>query len=377
MLIENDFEHDDGRGQPDAPAPPPSPPLVVIQYRNRGIPLLLVPPVLVLAAVLGFQAHQRMTPPRPGLVLPPVLAADEGRPPEEGSTGAEDEAERFLARSESSARPALDPLGPLPTESPAGPATAPAAVPSADLTIVEEDRVPPPSVPEHVDEATATTPAPADSPALGPDPFQGPVPSLPPPEPVLTKEQVMERIRLESEREAARLQNLDAWKPHLLARDRKLGEEIKAFQVHEQRRLIEASRVAFHAELRKLVVALGDRAGPQIDGLCQKYGRVPMREVELAHKLSGFRTSKRLGRREYVEAMRRRGLPEAYILDELTRAALPTLNTRGGPRDRNGVRALAAHQLLALPPAPGADAARRPVAESSMGPVPGGGRRPQ
>ena len=400
MLIENDFEHDDGHRQPDAPASPLPPPLVVIHYRDRGIPLLLVPPVLILAAVLGFQAHRRMAPPRPADAPPPGLAAEaghdprppaesrpadaplpglaaeEGRPPENGSTGAEEEAGLFLARGESSATPALDPGWPLTPEPPAEPAPAPAPGPP-DAAIAEEDRMPLPSEPEHVDEATTDMPGPADPPALGPDPFGGPVPSPPPPEPVLTKEQVLDRIRLEAERKAARLRDLDAWKPRLLERDRKLGEEIRAVQLVDIQRLAETKRIPFHAELRKLVVALGDRAGPRINSLCEEYGRVTMPEIFDAVQTRLRRTSTRLGRREKVEMMRRFGLPEPIILDAIARDAARSLNTRGGPRNMDEVRALAGRQLLAIPPTRGARATMKPVAEASLAPVPGAGRRPQ
>ena len=142
MLIENDFEHDDGHQQPDAPASPPPPPLVVIQYRNRGIPLVLVPPVLILAAVLGFQAHRRMTPSRRVVVLPPVLAAVKDRPAEPGTTSAEEEAGRFLARAESPTTLAPDPARTPPPETSAEPATDPARGPFPDVVA---DRLGPPA----------------------------------------------------------------------------------------------------------------------------------------------------------------------------------------------------------------------------------------
>ena len=144
MLIENDFEHDDGHRQPDAPASPPPPPLVVIQYRNRGIPLMLIPPVLILAAVLGFQAHRRMiaasapsssylpSSPRTRNGLPsPARRAPRRRP------GAS------WRGPKSSATPALDPVAPPPPEPPAEPAAVPAPGPSPDVAIAEEDPMPP------------------------------------------------------------------------------------------------------------------------------------------------------------------------------------------------------------------------------------------
>jgi len=75
--------------------------------------------------------------------------------------------------------------------------------------------------------------------------------------------------------------------------------------------------------------------------------------------------------------MRRLGLPEPIILDALTRDAARSLKTRGGPRDMDEVRALAGRQLLAIPPTRAAQATMKPVAEASMAPVPGAGRRPQ
>ena len=81
--------------------------------------------------------------------------------------------------------------------------------------------------------------------------------------------------------------------------------------------------------------------------------------------------------RDFLPAGRRLGLPEPIILDAITRDASRSLNTRGGPRNMDEVRALAARQLLAIPPAPAPGAAMKPVAEASMAPVPGAGRRPQ
>ena len=170
----------------------------------------------------------------------------------------------------------------------------------------------------------------------------------------MTKEQVLDRIHLEAEQKAARLRNLEAWKPRLLERDRKLGEEIRAVQLVEVQRQAEAKRVAFHAELRKLVVALGDRAGPQINRLCEKYGRVTMPEIFDAVQTRLRRSSTRLGRREKVEMMRRLGLPEPIILDahHPRRVAAPS-TPEEGRATMDEVRALAGRQLLAIPPPAG------------------------
>ena len=177
MLIENDFEHDDGHRQPDAPASPPPPPLVVIQYRNRGIPLLLVPPVLILAAVLGFQAHRRMTPPRPVLVLPPVLAADEDRPPEDRLDGRR--GRRPSASWRGSSRPPHPPSIPwaLPRRASRRARDGPRSRTAPPRRGHRRRRIRCPPRPSRSTSMRrlAETPAPADPAAPGPDPPAGPV----------------------------------------------------------------------------------------------------------------------------------------------------------------------------------------------------------
>ena len=380
MLIENDFEHDDGHRQPDAPDLSPAPAAGRDPVSQPGHP-----PV----------AHPPRPDPRGGPRLPgaPTDDAASARPrptsrPRRGrgsaSRGRARRAPRrrpgrFLARGESSATPALDPVGPPPPEPPAEPATAPAPGPSPDVAIAEEDPMPPPPEPEHVDEATAETPAPADPAAPGPDPSAGPVPPPPPPEPALTKEQVLDRIRLEAEQKAARLRSP---------------------------RSLEAAAAREGSEARR-----GDQGGPARRGPAPgrgEAGRVPRRAPQARRRAGRPRGARRSiasarntagspcprsstrSRRgsaghprdsdgaDKVEMMRRLGLPEPIILDALTRDASRSLKTRGGPRNMDEVRALAGRQLLAIPPAPPrARAATKPVAEASMAPVPGAGRRPQ
>lgn len=62
------------------PAPPP---LVVIEYRNRGLPSVFVPPALILMAALAILSYQRLTPVRrPG----PAPPSDDPAPPRRGRT---------------------------------------------------------------------------------------------------------------------------------------------------------------------------------------------------------------------------------------------------------------------------------------------------
>ncbi|MDR3637721.1 MAG: hypothetical protein P4L84_28195 [Isosphaeraceae bacterium] len=54
-------------------------PAVVVEYRNRGIPVYLMPPLLIVLAALGIMSYQNMTTPYP-LRRSPALAATETRP---------------------------------------------------------------------------------------------------------------------------------------------------------------------------------------------------------------------------------------------------------------------------------------------------------
>ena len=59
-----DFTIDAGDRETAAGPMPAPPPLVVIQYRNRGLPAVLVPPAMIVMAALAILSYQRLTPAR-------------------------------------------------------------------------------------------------------------------------------------------------------------------------------------------------------------------------------------------------------------------------------------------------------------------------
>ncbi|SIO65446.1 hypothetical protein SAMN05444166_7697 [Singulisphaera sp. GP187] len=69
MIDEPDFSIEGEDPAPPEPTAAPLPPKVVIEYRDRGFPSLLVPPLLILLAVLGILVSRRETP----IVVPPPV----------------------------------------------------------------------------------------------------------------------------------------------------------------------------------------------------------------------------------------------------------------------------------------------------------------
>ena len=162
----------------------------------------------------------------------------------------------------------------------------------------------------------------------------------------------------------------------------------KAREYYEVFQKIQADRPAFHNELRRLVQELGDGAGPEINSLCNRFGREPLPEVKKLVILALNRSAARLKRKPKIEMLRSQGVPEPVILDVLAHEEHNKINTRGGPRDRNEVLAHAAKLLLEYPPKvpqanpPATKAARTPAATRSVvgvvaPPVPGMARPPR
>ena len=78
---------DEPAGETDDPAPPKA--VVVVEYRNRGVPFYLVPPLLIVLAAVGIMSYQTMTEPYP-LRKPPKLVQAEVP---QGSAGVSRQAE--------------------------------------------------------------------------------------------------------------------------------------------------------------------------------------------------------------------------------------------------------------------------------------------
>jgi hypothetical protein len=372
-----DADADDGPGPQsgEAESGPPAP-RVVIEYR-RGPSARLWPPLLILVAALIIVSHQRQRPIRP--IPTPVEPAAPKPPPEplvvkvitapaeprrvEGDPAPEDRASSNAPMSE---RP-----GVAAGDGPGAPAAAPAA---------------PPATPEGAPEAERAQLAAIAKPAIGfvPPDERGPSETLEAiePQPVPSREEVMEDARREADRIEAERQRLEEIKPQL-----------QTWGLIEAYRKAQRQRAEFHDDLRQLLTVRGEAAGRDILSLCENYGRTTRPEIERAVNRALRTSHARLGRRSKVEMMRDFGWPEPRILDYLVDELDWMVNSRNGPRDANALRVRAARLLLTMPvkppsrpssgPAsatpsgPAGRPAPRPVAGVTPAPVRGGNRLPQ
>jgi hypothetical protein len=375
MIEQTDFSHDDAErklAQDNPPAPAQSP-VIVIEYRHRGLAARLMPPALILLAAVAVSSYQRKTPVRrlstpPRLVVEPsahatpkirvragkrVELAEEAAKKQEPSTAADSsgpvekaavpvaiamvvEPEPARARSPFDLEPSE---GLRPLDSPADPRSEVPPRP-VDVAPAEKQFSPPPA------------PAAGELEAAGEPPRRD--------DPEVTKDEILMDIQREADQKNAHRQDLEDLKPR--ARALVIAEEIAKVQ---------SDRIAFRNELKLLMKSLGPNAGPEIDRLCEQYGREMLAEVRAAYFRALRIAPTRMKSHERVELLRTLGIPEPVILDYLCNGLHKTMNTRGGPRDENEVRVLGARALInlqvkaAAKPAP---AAARPVAAVRPGP---------
>lgn len=66
MSLGQEFELDDHQTRPETDSvPAPAPPIVVVQYRNRGIPPAFLPPLIIVLITVAIVCYRRSTPVRP------------------------------------------------------------------------------------------------------------------------------------------------------------------------------------------------------------------------------------------------------------------------------------------------------------------------
>ncbi|WP_435005991.1 hypothetical protein P12x_003693 [Tundrisphaera lichenicola] len=312
---------------------------VVIQYRSRGVPWMLIPPMIALSAVGSLMLYHKLAPPRtpqrnsalegpiavvplvdlspapskdiePAVEAPAVAATSEPAPVEPAAAVTE---------------PAPAEVAPpeiFPEEVP--PPTEPVAAPSIDergvgfdpQALEALDRVPDPPV----DESLNPTGGP-------PAPLEEPRPEV---EPALPEE-------------------VD---PSILPVDPKEARRLRQQRVAEVKRKAEADRGRFHAELRAICRKSRERAGPEIDALCKKYGMEvdPALLSEATRLLKGPAAG--ATRAVRINLLRSLGFSEPVILHDLIdiQGRFESRATRGGPRTPEEVMVRAAILLLGYPP---------------------------
>jgi hypothetical protein len=178
--------------------------------------------------------------------------------------------------------------------------------------------------------------------------------------PLPTKEQFDEELRRESERKGAEMKEMEVRRKTAWWRE-----------VQEAYQRAQDERIPFQKDLDFRVKKLGMQAGPEINNLCERYGRITSPVIHDAVLLA-LKRNIRMTRELKVEMMRRLGLPEPLILDYLAHELdKTTKKTRGGPRDSNEVRVLAARLLLAIPISPPPPSASAPAPASRAAPLSG------
>jgi hypothetical protein len=371
MSDERDFSFEtEGAARDPSEAEPTPKPIVVIQYRNRGLPRALLPPLLILIAALSIVSYRRQQPLRT-LTLAAAERTAAPAPAGQGRlilvepSGVGFSSEPIIVRSEPS---------PLPAAAQAGPARSATRTATAAETTRGVPPLPgpetlfevsaaagpqpgqPPSPPRAEAEAEAQTaaapgPAPAGEvqekrdeappqaagrPAIG---FQPPGDS-PPAEPQreVTKEQILAGIEREAQQKEADLQNLEEVKPRLQAQE-----------YAELRRQAQENRSLFHNELRRVLDARGNAAARDIDNLCDQYGRTAPPDVHNAVSRLLKKLPARFNRQTKIDLMRSRGLPEPMVLDYLARELHRLAHSSRCPHEEDEFRVRAARLLITYP----------------------------
>lgn len=371
MTDETDFSREDvvtPEVVPPEVEPDEDRPVIVIEYRNRNWLTRLIPPLIIPIAALAITSYQRTTPLRPVHLdfAPPARAVVPG-----GNEQRQPEPDPPVSP------PAATTLDVTP-EVETTRAEAPSQTAPVVVALAEPSRSRSPFDLEPVDGLVPMTQPPGPRPEPMPlevEAFSGNVDLMPElgqdSEPAnearsneraataeaaeagLSKEEILRDIAREAAEKEAQRQDLEELKPR--ARGLLLGEALE--QVH-------AARIPFRNDLREVLRTLGKEAGPEIERLCNQYGREPLMEVLNAYYRRKRSMPPRTSRSAEVEMMRAVGLPEPVILDYLSHALDKTINTPGGPRDQHEVRVRAARLLLTFPVT-----ATRPPAAPSLKPA--------
>ena len=335
-----------------APSPAPAEasqpaPVIVIEYR-RGLLSRLAPLALILSAALAIASFQR------GRLFHyfesrPVKPPASGAPPKVEPT-AEKVVARVVHRADLAAGEStrVDPATqPAPTIDAPGAVTPPPEKKAASPFDLEPVEGLTPIEPIASNLPTADPPAetsPEKALAAPPQDVPDPAMTVPPAEAPaqepkeVTEEEIRRDIQREADQIEAERKDKDLLKPQ--ARAKMLDESLAK---------IEANRAAFRNAVREAIKTMGKLGGPEIDRLCDQFGRDTPQEVLMNYHRAKRIFPRQLTRQGEVEIMRGLGFPEPVILDFLAKKVDKSKNSRGGPRTKEEVRVLAAKILLSFP----------------------------
>ena len=388
-------------------SPPPGQPVVVIQYRTRGVPWYLVLPLLVLVPLGAVAVYHRVSS-RARYALGPPQSADLSTRKTAAEAAVTEPLSNVSANAASQALPpaSIADLGsPLALNSqPIAPGSLPAVLPqpvlaspaattkveatsktagSTDLANTQPDvkvadtppplatieEQPEPRVGAPSPPVDATRPAPRGSVAIGfsvpaanDNPFtelaisQGQTRSTAVPEPTAAgngpeaASDPAPDIQPQPTKEQLRndIEAEAAQKAAELKERRNIKDHARDVVDSETQARVEDERVAFRRDLHEAVKLSRREAASQIDTLCDRYGRNYSDELRSKAGYLLERFGGKMSREAKVRMLRFHGVPEAGILDFLANEIHRAINSRNGPRDSNEVRIDAAKQLLRI-----------------------------
>ena len=305
-----------------APEPPPQ---VVIEYRDRGIPWMLVPPLLVLVAVVAgvgvynynASLKNRRPPPAPVVEAAEVdPSVDDPLP--EPIPGYPLTTSRFEG---------TPPLAPQPEvfENPPTPAPPVVVAPAVTDPAVATDLNPPAPIGAVAEAMPTPTPEPAPSTVITGQMFDP------------AAFELGANLALNEPGAAPFDQNLApvsgaepggdldiapdqpmAIDPNLLPPDPRQARANRLQRAHEAHNRLEQERFDFHAHLSAIYQKYGKRSAPLVAELCQAYGQdIPPAAKDQAIKLLGRGMFAGAALPTRINLLRKLGFPESAILGDI------------------------------------------------------------
>jgi len=336
------IEIGDPTAEPGGFEPPPK---VVIEYRERGVPWMLIPPLLVLSAVLAAVATSALKP-EPGRGPLPIALAPSDAAPAPAVAPA----------------PASAPV-PMPVVEPPAPAPviAPAPLPTVASAPAAPEPVPapaPPSDPPGPDPrafprvqglgfdaaalAADARPEPPADPAAD-EAAQGGRPDEP-----AAADRTIPAIAPDGGDQRAEVD------PDVLPPDPRQARQARLRRIAEDKRRAEADRAQFHADLAAICRRSGARSAPLIDELCVRYGTDvdPSVKQDAVKMLGKTGVAAGAARPVRINLLRSLGFPESLILNDLFEidSRWASKVDRNGPKSREEMVYRSALLLLAYPP---------------------------
>ena len=353
-----------------APEPPPQ---VVIEYRDRGIPWMLVPPLLALVAVVAgvgvynYNASLKNRRPESAPSVESTSVEPENDPLPDPVPGYPLTTGRFGG---------APPQAPQPKVFENPPASTPVPTPATPVVVAEPATgLNPPDPINVIAEATPTAPlAPTIEPApstiitgqmFDPAAFElGANPAANDPDMAPVDGNLAPVSGTEPGPDLAI--NPDqpvAIDPDLLPPDPRKARADRQRRAIDTRKRLEQERFEFHAHLNAVYKKYGKRSAPMISELCQAYGQdIPPAAKNQAVKLLGRGMMAGAGVATRITLLRKLGFPESAILGDVVdvESNLVSPTQRNAP-SKEAIYLHAARILMNNPP-------NRPAGTARNGP---------